>query len=35
MTPALWLVFALVIVFAVGTAIFALVTAPRDDEVDR
>jgi hypothetical protein len=35
MTPALWLVFGLVIVFAVGTAAFAILTAPRDDEVDR
>lgn len=32
MTPALWLVFGLVAVFGVGTAIFALLTAPKDDD---
>lgn len=32
MTPALWLVFGLVVIFSVGTAVFALLTAPKDAE---
>jgi hypothetical protein len=35
MTPALWLVFGLVVIFTTGTVLFALLTAPRDKDVDR
>lgn len=35
MTPALYLIFGLVIVFSVGTVVFALLTAPRDNDVKR
>jgi hypothetical protein len=35
MTPALYLVGALVVIFAAGTITFALLTAPRDKDVKR
>jgi hypothetical protein len=35
MTPALYLVGALVVIFAAGTIAFALLTAPRDKDVKR